>query len=279
MVSREATLFKRELFAVIAGPAVLAGIIWLPAWVAGSIIALVILVAGDELFRMARVSGLEAGRFGPGLALAILLAMGLFRGPAGLAAGMAAVILVMPAWRLAHPRAPRGALAGSAVEVFGILYIGLTGASVLWLRTQPAVDSTGIRLLIFFLITIWIGDSGAYYVGKNLGRHKMAPVLSPKKTWEGFAGGVAATIGSAAVFQAVVPLPYSWPQVLGLAGILAVTAPIGDLVVSLYKRDTGVKDSAELIPGHGGLLDRTDSLLFSAPPALLYLFLLGLLNR
>ncbi len=105
----------------------------------------------------------------------------------------------------------------------------------------------------------------------------MAPILSPKKTWEGLAGGVAATFGVAAIFQTLFPLPFGWPHIFGLAAILSVAAPIGDLIISLFKRDTGVKDSSSLIPGHGGLLDRTDSLLFAAPFILLYLVAVGLL--
>ena len=148
--------------------------------------------------------------------------------------------------------------------------------SVLTLRS-PLRSITGSTLK-FFLIAIWIGDSGAYYVGKNLGRHKMAPVVSPKKTWEGLAGGVAATFAAAAAFQAFFPISIGWNHVFSLAAILSVSAPIGDLIISLFKRDTGVKDSSSLIPGHGGLLDRTDSLLFSAPFVLLYLVAAGLIS-
>ncbi len=244
---------------------------WAPGWVTASLISVLIVVAGDELFRMARGSGLATGRFLPVVALAGLLAAALLRGPAGLAVAVAVVVVAAPAFHLAHPKAPEGALAGTAVDVFGILYLGITGACFIWLRTLPFDDTTGIRLLLLFLLAIWIGDSGAYYVGKNLGRHHMTPTLSPKKTWEGLAGGIVATFGGAAAFHVLAPLPFGWPHILGLAAVLSVAAPIGDLVVSLFKRDTGVKDSSSLIPGHGGLLDRTDSLLFSAPLVLLYL--------
>ncbi len=226
---------------------------------------------------MARGSGLATSRCLPVIALAGVLAAAAIRGPVGLAIAVAIVVVAAPAFHLAHPRAPEGALAGTSVDVFGILYLGLTGACFAWLRTMPADETTGIRLLIFFLVAIWIGDSGAYYVGKNFGRHRMAPVLSPKKTWEGLVGGIAATFGAAAIFQALFPLPFGWPHILGLAAVLSVAAPIGDLIVSLFKRDTGVKDSSSLIPGHGGLLDRTDSLLFSAPLVLLYLVAVGLM--
>ncbi len=274
----EAPLFKRELFAVIAGPLVLACIIWAPGWVSACLISVLVVIAGDELFRMALGSGLATGRVLPVIALSGLLAAAVIWGPMGLAFAVAAVVVMAPALHLAHTGAPEGALAGTAVDVFGVLYIGITGACFVWLRILPSDNTAGIRLLLLFLLAIWIGDSGAYYIGKNFGRHHMSPIVSPKKTWEGLAGGVAATFGGAAAFHAIAPLPYGWGHVLGLAAILSVTAPIGDLIVSLFKRDTGVKDSSSLIPGHGGLLDRTDSLLFSAPLILLYLVVMGLLT-
>ena len=236
------------------------------------------MIAGDELFRMASGSGLAAGRILPVIFLAGVLAAAAIRGPVGLALAVALVVVMAPALQLGHPKAPEGALAGTAVNVFGITYLGITGACFAWLRTMPFDETTGIRLLIFFLVTIWIGDSGAYYIGKNFGRHHMAPILSPKKTWEGLAGGIAATFLAATAFNGLVPLPFDWPHIFGLAAILSVGAPVGDLIVSLFKRDTGVKDSSSLIPGHGGLLDRTDSLLFSAPLVLLYLVVMGLLT-
>jgi phosphatidate cytidylyltransferase len=159
-----------------------------------------------------------------------------------------------------------------------VAYIGLTGACLGWLRTMPAENVDGIKIVLHFLTSIWVGDSGAYYVGKNLGQHRMSPKISPKKTWEGLTGGVVATFLAGAAFHLLFELPFDWPHVFAIAAILAVTAPIGDLVVSLFKRDTGTKDSSNLIPGHGGLLDRTDSLVFAAPFVLLYLHLVGFIG-
>jgi len=274
----EAPLFKREVFAVIAVPLVLICIVMAPGWVSAVLISVLVVIAGDELFRMARSSGLATARVLPVVILAGVLAAAAIWGPGGLAITLAAVVVTAPALQLRHTKAPEGALAGTGVNVFGIAYLGITGACLAWLRTMPFDETTGIRLLIFFLVMIWVGDSGAYYVGKNLGRHHMAPILSPKKTWEGLAGGVAATFLAAAIFNSLVPLPFDWPHIFALAAVLCVTAPVGDLIVSLFKRDTGVKDSSSLIPGHGGLLDRTDSLLFSAPMVLLYLVVMGLLT-
>ncbi len=115
-------------------------------------------------------------------------------------------------------------------------------------------------------------------LGKNLGRHPMAPSISPKKTWEGLAGGTAATLGVAAMCKPLLGLPFAWGHVFALAGILVVAAPVGDLIESLFKRDTGIKDSSGLLLGHGGFLDRTDSLLYAAPPLLAYLMVTGLIG-
>ena len=269
---------KREMFAFVAGPLVLAGILWAPSWVFVLVLGAVVVGAGEELLRMARAAGLFCGRWAPLTALAAMLAAAALWGPTGAALAAGLAVLALPVLQIRHPEAPRGALTGMAVGIFTVLYLGLTGASLAWLRTMPANDVDGIKLLVLFLMTIWLGDSGAYYVGKNFGRHKMSPRISPKKTWEGLAGGVAATFAAAFLFNLLFPLPFSPAHVAAIAAILAVTAPVGDLVESLFKRDTGVKDSSSLIPGHGGLLDRTDSLLFSAPPVLGYLAVAGLLQ-
>jgi len=173
-----------------------------------------------------------------------------------------------------HPRSPDGSLNGAAVTAFTVLYLGVTGACLGWLRLVPG-DDLGWRLVLLFFGTIWLGDSGAYYVGRRFGRHKMSPRISPNKTWEGLAGGTAATLAAAVALGSLLRVDLPWPVLLGVAVILAVAAPVGDLVESQFKRDTGVKDSSALLPGHGGLLDRTDSLLFAAPPVLALLVATG----
>ncbi|HYF62392.1 MAG TPA: phosphatidate cytidylyltransferase, partial [Herpetosiphonaceae bacterium] len=125
-----------------------------------------------------------------------------------------------------------------------------------------------------FAVT-WASDTGAYFAGRAFGRNKMSPRLSPKKTWEGFAGGTLASIGAGVGIVALLGLPVS-PLVgvaLGLIG--AIGGTLGDLAESMLKRQAGVKDSGNLIPGHGGLLDRVDSLLFTAP--LIYYLLSAIL--
>ena len=263
---------KRELFALAVLPFLVAAIIWAPPWVFLAILGVVAILAGDELLSMARISGIPCERFHPLVALTAIMGAGWRWGLGGLALATAVSILGLVTVQLAHPERPAGALSASAVGVFTAVYIGYTAVSLGWIRTLPG-DALGIRLLLFFLATIWAGDSGAYYVGKNLGSHRMSPRISPNKTWEGLAGGVAATYAGAALLKVILGLDLDWVHVFGLATILAVAAPVGDLVESQFKRDTGVKDSSGMLPGHGGFLDRTDSLFFAAPPFLAYLVL------
>lgn len=267
----------RETVALVAIPLLLAAIIWLPPWAFLVVLAGPLLLAGDELLAMARGAGVPTGRWIPLGALALTLAACWMYGLTGLGLAACAVVLVLPAVQLASPGRPSGALAGAAVAAFAVLYVGLGGACLGWLRSVPD-GSLGIRLLLVFLGTIWIGDSAAYYVGRSLGRHKMSPRISPNKTWEGLAAGAVATFGGAAVLKLAIGLPLGWVDTAVIAAILAVTAPLGDLVESQLKRDTGVKDSSALLPGHGGLLDRTDSLLYSAPWVLAYLLASGALR-
>ena len=268
---------KREAFALIAIPILVATVVWLPSWVFLGLLAAAVAVAADELLAMARASGIVVGRWVP-LALVVgVLGASWWWGLTGTAIASIAAVVILPAAQLANSRAPDGGLAGTAVACMTVFYTGLCGACLGWLRVLPG-DDLGIRLLFFFLATIWAGDSGAYYVGSKLGRHKMSPRISPNKTWEGLAGGVVTTFAAAAAAKILFALPISWLHVAGLAAILSVAAPIGDLVESQFKRDARVKDSSTLIPGHGGVLDRTDSLLFAAPPVLGYLLAVGLIG-
>jgi phosphatidate cytidylyltransferase len=268
---------KRELFAIVAIPVLVAAIVWAPVWVLLVVLAAAIAAAGFELLAMARGSGISCWTWLPLLLLVSTLAAAWWWGVPGLAAMAIATIIILPTAQMARPGAPAGGLAGAAVATFVVLYLGLTGACLGWLRLWPDTD-LGIRLLLLFLGSIWVGDSGAYYVGSRLGRNKMSPNISPNKTWEGLLGGTVTTFAAAAALKTALAIELPWIHVAALAAILAVAGPLGDLVESQFKRDTGVKDSSGLIPGHGGLLDRTDSLLFAAPPVLGYLLLAGLVR-
>ena len=156
-------------------------------------------------------------------------------------------------------------IASLGILGFGTPYFALPIASLSLLqRIDP--------WLVFLLMAIvWLGDTAAYYAGSRLGRHRMAPTISPKKSWEGAAAGFVTSVVAAAVWS-------SWrlgritPGLLALAALTAVAAQVGDLVESMVKRGSGVKDSGRVLPGHGGVLDRIDSILF--PPILVYLYLM-----
>ncbi len=170
----------------------------------------------------------------------------------------------------------------AAASVFAFTYIALPMGMLVQLRQQWA----GAFYLLYLLLVVWAGDILAYFVGKSIGRHLMAPRISPKKTWEGAAASVVASVGVGwLLFHYSLPLssallraglierrdglfgleqPAIGPIIL-LTVILNVAAQLGDLVESLIKRGAGVKDSGAILPGHGGMLDRIDALLFAAP--------------
>jgi len=142
----------------------------------------------------------------------------------------------------------------------GIGYIGAPIFAMWWLRTTDS----GLAVLWVFLI-VWATDVGGYFFGKAIGGPKLAPTISPKKTWAGLGGGMILTIAISLVLQLLFATWSSTFILLIFAGLLAVWAQAGDLLESGIKRHFGVKDSGELIPGHGGLLDRVDGLVFVAP--------------
>jgi phosphatidate cytidylyltransferase len=147
-----------------------------------------------------------------------------------------------------------------AATVLGAGWIGLCLAHLLLLREIP---HDGKLATFTVLIAVWAGDIGAFFAGRLIGRHKLAPALSPGKTWEGFLFGAATTIFVA--FVALYKEDYlSIPQSILLGAVIAIAAPLGDLFESALKRDMQVKDSGRLLAAHGGVLDRIDSLLFAA---------------
>jgi phosphatidate cytidylyltransferase len=155
-------------------------------------------------------------------------------------------------------------VASWGILAFGLPYFALPIASLYWIqRADP--------WLVFLLCAIvWLGDTAALYAGKAIGRHPLAPVVSPKKSWEGSAAGFLTGLVATAIWSAV-RHPELLGPLLGVAAVTAIGAQTGDLVESLIKRSAGVKDSGGVLPGHGGLFDRMDAMLFGAP-----LFLLGL---
>jgi phosphatidate cytidylyltransferase len=160
-------------------------------------------------------------------------------------------------------------IASSGATILGVLYVVFLGGHLVALRTGFE-EHLSAHLLSFFFLVLMGSDTGAYYVGRAMGKHKLAPKISPGKTWEGVVGGVVAALGLAAAahFWFFRELPLKWA--LPLAALMAALGILGDLTESALKRGAGAKDAAKILPGHGGVLDRLDSLLFNAP--LIYYF-------
>jgi phosphatidate cytidylyltransferase len=155
--------------------------------------------------------------------------------------------------------------------IFTVIYVALPFSFALGLPKYSSYDSNFSLEVIFLFILIWSSDTFAYLVGKFFGKHKMAPKISPKKTWEGYAGGVVLTLVLSYFVEMYQPqLRGNW-MVVGF--LIAAFAPLGDLVESQLKRTFGVKDSGNIIPGHGGVLDRLDSFLICVPVVYLYFIL------
>ncbi len=161
-----------------------------------------------------------------------------------------------------------------AVTVFGIMYVGWLGSHLVLLRQLPETlgleQNIGARLVFLVALLTWATDTAAYLFGVSLGRHKLIPRISPNKTIEGAIGGlVGAAVVGWLLTRSLVPLMTPLAGVM-LGLVVGIMAQLGDLVESLIKRDAGIKDTAELIPGHGGVLDRFDSMLFTAPVVYYY---------
>jgi phosphatidate cytidylyltransferase len=155
------------------------------------------------------------------------------------------------------------------VTILGVLYVALLGSHLISIRVGFDA-SLSTHLLSFFFLVLMGADTGAYYTGRAIGKHKLVPKISPGKTWEGVVGGVVAALAMAAIshFWFFRELPLKWA--MPLAFVMTVVGILGDLTESALKRGAGAKDAANILPGHGGILDRLDSLLFNAP--LIYYF-------
>ncbi len=153
----------------------------------------------------------------------------------------------------------------------GFLYVLLAGVALLWLRADPVVGRADV---LFLLLIIWAGDIGAYLVGRWFGGPRLAPRISPGKTWSGAAGGLLAAVAVGVIAAQMLSHVANW-RALVIAAVLSVVAQAGDLLESFVKRRLEVKDSGRLIPGHGGLFDRLDSILAVAPVAALLALTVG----
>jgi len=243
---------KRIATALVLVPVVVWLVLAAPGWAFRIVLAAVGLIAFHEFDQIAGANGIAK----PGYA-------GMLAGLAFMFAPMPDVTIVgiaivgmLLAMRV---RDLAGAMSSAAVFVLGVVYI--FGA---W-RTAVALREVNPHWLMFALLLSWIGDTAALYVGKSMGRHRMAPRVSPRKTWEGAAGSLAGSIIGGVVYAHYLIPSVQIGVVIALAAFGNVAGQIGDLCESAMKRGAGVKDSGTSLPGHGGWLDRIDSSLFSIP--------------
>ena len=221
------------------------------AWVA-------ILLAGRELTRAYRAGGIDLPDNAISVAITLLLAAAWFGRVSGLAVAIAIAIPCVLVYILL--RDPKDFVRKSTAAAFAIFYLAFLGGFILLL----AHDKNGLARIFTLVVLVSCNDTFAYLFGVLIGKHPLAPQISPKKTWEGLIGSIiATTIGSALVFEFA--LDHNWwiGAAIGLGAV--VTATCGDLIESAVKRDLSIKDMGTILPGHGGILDRIDSVLFTGP--------------
>jgi phosphatidate cytidylyltransferase len=273
-------LARRVLVALIGAPLAIA-LVWLGGWWLIGLLALLGGAGAWELYRMASRSGISPFVL-PGIATAAALPvyarmteLGQLQSPATIAAIVVLSLLGGALWVRGVEGRPLEAV---AVTVFGAVYAGglLSWAYLLRHHRFVASDLAGTALVMYPIAVTWASDIGAYFVGRWLGRAKLMPSISPGKTVAGAIGALVIAALASAAYDGFVLGPYAQ---LGVGTVVAIVlgvvvsgaAQIGDLVESMLKREAGVKDSSGLLPGHGGILDRLDSLYFVLPVSYLLL--------
>ena len=180
--------------------------------------------------------------------------------------GLLGIVVCIMAGFFISPAHMKQRLPDWGAYFFGVLYVGLLLGYYALLRNLEH----GVALVFFVIIVTWLSDTGGFFIGKTLGKHPLAPTLSPKKTIEGLLGGVAFSVIGAIISQFTFVPFFSLGQCVMLGVGLALLGAVGDLAESAIKRSVSVKDSGTIIPGHGGVLDRVDSLLFTGPAMYYY---------
>ncbi len=257
---------SRLLTAAVAVPVLLIIILEGPSWLFLAIALIFALVGFWELSRLANGLGSPLLTMGY-VAVGLLMTSFYSERLPFLHASLAALLLIGSSVVM-NRRPDREALIATMGTVFTTFYLGALLGSLVGLR-MVGPDPNGRRWVVFLMTVVFIGDAGAYYVGKSIGKHPLAPRLSPKKTMEGLAGDVVFAVVAATILNELWFPGLSWIAVAGLGVVLSLIGVVGDLFESFLKRSANVKDTSSLIPGHGGVLDRVDSILFTAPALLL----------
>jgi len=264
------TSFVSRLAVALAGLPVVLAAAWIGGWLFFGIVAIAAVIALHELYRLAReLRPLVLAGYAP--ALGALAAAELEEPVWMLGAFLAAFLLAFAFAAVAETRQSTTVAIGTTV--LGAAWVGFGLGCLILIRESPLAEADGRQFVFTVLLTVFVTDTFAYFGGRVAGRHKMTPVMSPGKTWEGLLFGTVAGVFTAWVSVYQSGYLEGW-RAFVLAGVLVVAATVGDLFESLVKRDLGAKDTGRLLAGHGGMLDRIDSLLFAVPAA--YFTLLGL---
>lgn len=261
---------RRVYTVLLIAPLLYGAIRYLPPIVFSGIVALAGSLALYELYRLCFSPSGHSISIGIGLLGCVLLILGPHE-PAMVQPALLVALIGILSVPLLVNMPLHESLRDGAITVTGMLYIGLTLSYVVMIRMLPE----GEWLLFFLLLVTWAGDTGAYYVGTLCGQHALAPRISPKKTIEGLVGGLLGAMIIAYTLRWWFLAEFSAVDCFVLAAVLTLAGLWGDLAESALKRSAGVKDSGGLLPGHGGMLDRLDSLLFTAPAFYYYVTLIG----
>jgi phosphatidate cytidylyltransferase len=259
---------SRILTALVLIPPLLAIIFFAPAWSFLLLAEVVALLVAHEFFGLAEHRGYRPFRMTGYLGTAFLTAS-FYPGVVEGSWMMLLLLLAVGIASLVRGQPGPTTLGESAVTVLGATYAGLLTGTIVGLRgTIP--DSEGRYWVFFLLAVVMFGDTGAYYTGRAIGRRPLARTISPKKTVEGLIGCLAASVVVAVIIGPKLLPDMDWLHASALGLVLAILGVLGDLFESLLKRSVAVKDASSLFPGHGGVLDRLDSVLFAAPALLFY---------
>jgi phosphatidate cytidylyltransferase len=271
-------LWQRLLTALALVPLVVVGILYLDTKVFAVLLAVVMLLGGREMARLANLHSLAAQAGYVALLAAVLWFAWRYLPP------QQVVYLqwIMAFWWVSmtvllvsrRSELPRVHGSRPAVLLLGGLVLVTAWVSITGLHASAA---GGPGMVLFLFVLIWVADSGAYFAGRAFGKRKLAPFVSPGKTWAGAGGAAAGAVISGIFLAAAVAGDAPWPALIGLSTLVTAVSIGGDLWESRLKREAGMKDSGNLLPGHGGVLDRIDSLLSAAPVFALGAGLIGLL--
>jgi phosphatidate cytidylyltransferase len=262
------THFKRWLTAIVALPVLIYIIGPAPRWLFHSFVFFASLVALSEFLAMAAPNLPGAVKLS-GFFLSFFLFYFISQGPFFIVLAVISLWVILPlGLYLFYSSSHRGrAIEEAGKLALGLLHISLPLSLLVFVDKHPE----GNIWIFFLLAVIFLSDTGAFYIGRSFGKHKLHPSVSPGKTWEGAMGGLLGGLLAAFIFSRFFSIYRFGPLIMILAASLSVSGQIGDLAESMLKRHYGVKDSGKILPGHGGLLDRIDGLLFAIP--ILYLFL------